>query len=264
MDSYVLKIYMSRSLYLALLVMLLPATLRADSWGAPTPYANLSENAGIVVRVEPGSSNRDGSGSNPAHCRFFRYSEEKKTYEFWREHDLVNGTLPGKVVTPDDGSFLVTLDDYMSGGTSKNTVVVYDATGRMLKKWALNDILSEAEIKELPHSTMSIKWRGDAGVMMSRQHEVYISAPESPFKSDDYKYFKGFLLDTNALTIREDPNHKEWVEWRRSEDAKLGRAQSLRSVFPFYRLIAIVEGVILAAAVIVLALQKKRRTSRAS
>jgi len=73
-------------------------------------------------------------------------------YEFWREHDLVNAARPCSVVIPDDGSFLVTFDDYMGVGTSENTVVVYDASGRMRKKWTLNDILSEAEIEKLPHS----------------------------------------------------------------------------------------------------------------
>ncbi len=235
--------------------MLLPVSLRADSWGPPTPSVHVSENAGLIARVEPGSTNPDGSGAKSAHCRFYRYSEEKKMYEFWREHDLVNGARPCSVVIPDDGSFLVTFDDYMGVGTSENTVVVYDASGRILKKWALNDILSDAEIKELPSSTMSIHWRGDVGVMTSRQHEVYISPPESPHKFYNNRNFKGFMLDVKALTIRQDSR------WERSnENQKAGALDSDHKTFRFWRLIAFIEAVVLVAICLGWAINKKRRT----
>jgi hypothetical protein len=216
---------------------------------------HVSRNSDLIVRVEPGSANPDDSGAKPAHCRFYRYAEGKKVYEVWREHDLVNDVRPCGVVSPDDGSFLVTFDDYMGIGTSENTVVVYDASGRMLKKWALNDILSEAEIEELPHSTMSIHWRGDVGVMRSRQHEVYISAPESPH--DKTRNFKGFMLDVKALTIREDSR------WERSnENRKAGAVDSDHKTFRFWRLLAFIEAVVLVAAGLGWALIKKRRTRR--
>lgn len=192
----------------AILLSALPLSAIADSWLPPKSFARVSENAGIIVRIDPGYSNPDDSGVKPAHCRLFRYSEEKKMYEFWREHALVNHTLPGSIVVPDDGSFLVTFDDYMGVGTSENTVVVYDSTGRMLKRWALKDIFSEAEIEGLPHSTMSIHWRGSVGVMLMTQHEVYISPAESHFQRDKAKKFKGFMLDVKTLTIREDPRWK--------------------------------------------------------
>lgn len=198
---------MIRSLF-GLLLAALPLSAIADSWLPPRSHAYVSESAGIIVRVDPGSSNADGRGANPAHCRIFRYSEEKKSYEIIREHDLVNDTLPGSVVVPDDASFLVTFDDYMGVGTSENTVVVYDSAGRMLKRWALKDIFSEAEIEELPHSTMSIHWRGSVGVMLMTQHEVYISPTESRFQKDKSKKFKGFMLDVKSLTIREDTRWK--------------------------------------------------------
>lgn len=191
-----------------LLISALPLSAIADSWSPPQSHAHVSGNAGIVVRIDPGFSNSDGSDAKPAHCRFYRYSEDKKSYDIWREHGLVNTTLPGKVVVPDDGSFLVTFDDYMGVGTSENTVVVYDSTGRMVKRWALKDIFSEAEINELPHSTMSIHWRGSVGVMRTSQHMVYISPTESHFQRDKTKKFKGFMLDVKSLTISEDPRWK--------------------------------------------------------
>jgi hypothetical protein len=237
---------------LFLIVMLLPTTLRADSWLPPTPYARVSENAATIVRVEPGSTNPDGSGAKPAHCRFYRYSEDKKTYEFCREHDIDNKTLPSDVVTPDDGSFLVTFDDYMGG----ESVVVYDFSGRLLKKWALDDILSDAEIQELPSSTSTIHWRGNVGVMRSNQQEVYISPPESPHEFYKNRTFKGFMLDVKALTISEDPR------WRRSPEnaKKAGALDSDQRTFRIWRLIALIEAMALVAAGAGWALNKKRRT----
>jgi len=196
---------------LSLVLAALPYPALADSWMPPSPHAIVSENADIVVRVEPGFSIEDGSEAKPAHCRIFRYSAEKKSYELLREHNLVNDILPGSIVVPDDASFLVTFDDYMGIGTSENTVVVYDSTGQVLKRWTLKDIFTEAEIEELPHSTMSILWRGSVGVMLMSQHEVYISPAESRFQRDKNKKFKGFMLDIKSLTIREDPR------WRQSQ-----------------------------------------------
>ena len=171
---------MFRARHLALVVALLPAALRATTYLPCTSYARVSNNGAIIVRVEPGSINSDGSVARTAHCKFFRYSDEKKMYEFWREHDLVNDTLPRDVVTPDDGSFLATFDDfYLDVVASVNTVVVYDSSGRMLKRWALKDILSTAEISKLMETPFG--WHGSVGVMQgAAQQEVYICPPESP------------------------------------------------------------------------------------
>ena len=246
---------MLRALYLVPFATLLPVALRADSWMPPAPHAFLSDNSGIVVRVDPGSMNTDGSTAKTARCRFFRYSEEKKTYEFWREHDLVNDTLPCDVLTPNDGSFLVTFDDYFGMGTSANTVVVYDSSGRMLKKWALDDILSDVEIRELPASVSSIHWRSDVGVMMGSQHEVYISPPKSPFKGAEDKNFKGFMLDVKALTIRERSyENKEAV----------GALDSDQRTVRVWRSIAIIEAVTIIAGGAGWALNSRRRTRRHS
>jgi hypothetical protein len=249
---------MLRALYIVPFATLLPVALWADSWMPPAPKAYLSDNSEVVVRVDPGSRNTDGSTAKTAHCRFFRYSEEKKTFEFWREHDLVNDTLPCDVLIPNDGSFLVTFDDYFGIGTSENTVVIYDTSGRMLKKWALHDILSDAEIQELPSSVSSIHWRGDVGVMISSQHEVYISPPETPSKFYKDRHFKGFMLDTKALTIREESRP------RSTDNQRAGELDSDQRTLRFWRLIAIIEAVVLVAAGAGWTLILKRRTRRGS
>ncbi len=246
---------MLRALYLVPFATLLPVALWADSWMPPAPKAYLSGNSEVVVRVDPGSKNTDGSTAKTAHCRFFRYSEEKKTFEFSREHDLVNDTLPCDVIVPNDGSFLVTFDDYFGIGTSENTVVIYDTSGRMLKKWALHDILSDAEIQELPSSVSSIHWRGDVGVMISSQHEVYISPPETPSKFYKDRHFKGFMLDTKALTIRERSHENKEAAGALDSDSR---------TFRIWRSIALIEAVTIIAGGAGWALNSRRRTRRHS
>lgn len=193
--------------FVAIVCMVFPPLIAlADSWAPPTPAAVVSDKAAVIVRIDPGTNPGSGKPDKPAHCRFFRYDEEKKTYEPWKEFDLVNSTLPGAVVVPDDGSYLATFDDYMGIGTTKNAVVVYDAKGRVRKRWSIEDIYSKKEIDELPRTTMSIQWRGDVGGMAEHQQEIYISPPTDPLQSG--KKFKGFMLYIKSLRIRVDPRWK--------------------------------------------------------
>lgn len=246
---------MPRVIPAALFIVLVPVGLRADSWMPPAPSIHVSEDAGLMVRVEPGGENPDGTNRDRAHCRFYRYSEEKKGYEFWREHDLVNDVRPCDVVIPDDGSFLVTFDDYFGIGTSANTVVVYNSEGRMLKRWALDDIISDAETKELPSSVSSIHWRGDVGMVMDSEHEVCILPPESRSNFDKHRKFKGFILDVKNLTIRERLD--------KTKEA-VAAVDSDQMATLTWMLIAVIEAVILVVAGAAWALSSISKTRRPS
>ena len=191
---------------LLLILVLLPPVAVADSWAPPTPSAVVSDKATVIVRIDPGTTDPKGRSLKPAHCRFFRYVEASKTYEFWKEFNLVNGILPLAVLVPNDGSYLATFDDYVGLGTTKNAVVIYDAEGRVRKRWSIEDIYSEKEIRELPHTASSIQWRGEVGTMIEHQQEIYISPPADFFKED--KKYKGFMLYVRSLRIRVDPRWK--------------------------------------------------------
>jgi hypothetical protein len=196
---------MNRFIFCAFLIGSVALCL-ADSWPPPAPFVKASENGNIVVRVDPGFSKAGDDSRMSSHCRFYRYVERTKLYELWKEFDLVNRTLPETVVVPNDGSFLVTFDDYMGVGTTGNMIVVYDSSGRVRKRWSLKDVFTEGEIADLPRSTMSIHWRSDVGVMSTTQNEVYI-APPGPLWDKERKC-KGFMLDVTTLIIREDPTWK--------------------------------------------------------
>lgn len=184
------------------ILLFIASGLFADSWLPPKPFAYVSPNSNVIVRVEPGVLDSDRKNISTAQIRYFKYDKGSQTYRFWKEHKLVNSMLPLSIVTPDDGSFLVTFDDYMAFGTGENTVVLYDSSGKVVKRWSLEDIFSESAISELPHSTMSILWRGEVGVMRTKQNEVYIL----PF--DSKKKLRGFILDVETLEIREDTRWK--------------------------------------------------------
>lgn len=194
---------MNYTFYFIIVLMALASSLKADSWSPPQPQTFISGDSNLIVRVEPGYTEADGNKARKAHCRFFRYSEEKKQYEFLREHELINVIMPCRVIIPNDGSYLATFDDYIGVGTSKNTIVIYDSEGLMLKRWALSDILPESEIKKLPRSTSSIHWCSDI-VVGGSQSEICIFPPTRFFKLDKGKQYTGFRLDVKSLTIRED------------------------------------------------------------
>jgi hypothetical protein len=82
-----------------------------------------------------------------------------KYEQVWRK-PLVNLASPESVlVSARDGSF-VTFDDWGHSGHGENVVVFYSATGELVKKLALEDILTEAEISQLPASISTIRWAG--------------------------------------------------------------------------------------------------------
>lgn len=58
-----------------------------------------------------------------------------------------------------DGSF-VTFDDWGRSGYGDNVVVIYSGTGKLIKKFTLRDLMTDAQIENLPRTIGSIEWGG--------------------------------------------------------------------------------------------------------
>ena len=80
------------------------------------------------------------------------------SYEFiWRK-PLVNKVSPeSALVSAADGSF-VTFDDWGRSGYGENVVVIYSGKGDLIRKFALGDLMTKAQVEKLPHTIGSIRW----------------------------------------------------------------------------------------------------------
>ena len=88
---------------------------------------------------------------------------------------LLNSQAPAMVFLTDDGARLLTVDDYAGGGHGPNVVVVYDAEGAVLARYALSDILPEDYIAGLHRSVSTIRWWHSAPVIEPRARRATLS-----------------------------------------------------------------------------------------
>ena len=73
---------------------------------------------------------------------------------------LVNDLAPVSAIISDDGQYVVTFDSWYYIGRSDAVVVIYRSDGRLIRKFALTDILTEGDIEALPATTSSTWWGG--------------------------------------------------------------------------------------------------------
>lgn len=158
-------------LLLALFVVGSAQAAFADSWLPPAPMSFFSTDQGFQLYVAPGTTEVKAEEITPedteygikahpaAECMatMKKKNEDGSFTDLWTA-PLVNPVLPVDALIADDGSFFVTFDDYGSIGTSDNTVVIYYGTGKLIKKYALTELLSEAEYAEVPRTVSSLMW----------------------------------------------------------------------------------------------------------
>jgi hypothetical protein len=78
-------------------------------------------------------------------------------YELIWEVQLENPEMPDHAFVSNDGSFIITIDDYYANGRSENGFVIYDANGRFLKKYSLSTF-SPFAFTELYQTVMTTQW----------------------------------------------------------------------------------------------------------
>lgn len=78
-------------------------------------------------------------------------------YEQIWEIELENPEVPDYAFVPNDGSFVITIDDYYSNGRTENAFVIYDTNGMFLKKYYLSDFSPFAH-NELTQTVMTTPW----------------------------------------------------------------------------------------------------------
>lgn len=86
---------------------------------------------------------------------------EGDRYEVVWDRQLSNEKAPGSALVADDGSFVVTFDNWGERGYGHNVVVIYDAAGDTVRELALSDFLAEERIAQLTHTVSQIIWGGE-------------------------------------------------------------------------------------------------------
>lgn len=200
----------------------------SDSWEPPTSKTFSSPRGEHLVRITPAIWN-DKRAVEPCRALIFQFIAESKEYRLVHELLLVNPVRPIEALISDDGSYLVTFDDYYSVGYGENVIVVYDLKDGSTTPIRLEAFLSTAQIDEFDHSTSSLQWRGSVD-FMADQRTVYIGWAESVF--DETKLFPSFKLDLQKKFVSIDK--RTWDE-RKAAQVRKSAAPVVTPWWMFWR-----------------------------
>lgn len=183
---------MSRKIaLLGLLLLFALAICKADSWGEPKEKKYYSDNMKYKLIVtprfipkkyyeweykkEPIANNRKESDHKenklnkrftakdtvqvPCHAKLYRMSDTD-TILIW-ERNLLNYMCPLHAIISNDGSSIVTIDNWYSCGYGETTMVVYNEKGDAKRNYQLSDI-SPYPLNDYELSISSIWWYAGA------------------------------------------------------------------------------------------------------
>jgi len=150
----------------------------ADSWALPKKERYCSLNKKYCLEVTPkklesqlryfedkveGKNNAGslkGLKDNRANGAFYARRADGNYSKKWA-FPLVNEVSPVSALVSNSGTYVITFDNWHSVGYGDDVVVIYRSNGTLVKKFGLEDILTEGDIETLPHSISSIRWGGE-------------------------------------------------------------------------------------------------------
>lgn len=125
---------------LLLLLLLLTWTASARSVIAPKTAVYASANGQYHLTVVPGSAGR------PCRATLHRGTAEAKV-EVW-SGQLANPAAPRQALVDDQGRWVVTVGDWAKVKSARE-LAIYDAQGRLIREYRLEQLLDETEIEQL-------------------------------------------------------------------------------------------------------------------
>lgn len=117
---------------------------------------------------------------------------------------LENKILPGNVFISEDGSRIVAVDDWFNQDYKKPVIVVYDASGIVLKRFGIRDILSLEEVERIkpPKGELYwLPWKIDVNLMLN-SNELFVlrdRISKGPGKKHD-----NFFIDLKTFKISKE------------------------------------------------------------
>jgi len=194
------------SIALTLLIIGAFASIHADSWKLPKKAKYFAPNKKYYLEVTPkklesqlkyfedkveGRNNAGtlkGATEDRAKGAFYARRADGGYSKKW-EFPLLNEVSPVSAIVSNNGDYVVTFDNWHGVGYGGDVVVVYRPNGAVVKKFGLEDLLTEGDIETLPHSVSSIWWGGEHyiddanGILILR----VVANGRSPWE-DDAKY----------------------------------------------------------------------------
>ena len=191
-----------RAAVVAGLGALLCVTLaRADSWPPPRTKQYMSANGTIQAVIVPralavhfeyfqgkadgrsAAGQRPGSTITAPFAHVSRRTGDGRWTTLWQQ-PLVNDVVPVDALVANSGQYLITFDNWHHMGYGPDAVAIYDAHGRLIRKYALTDFLPLAYIKTLSTTVSSIRW--NAGhFLIDNDETLIIRVAEPSFHFND-------------------------------------------------------------------------------
>lgn len=210
--------------FIVVIAAVLTPSSSGDTWALPKKQKYYSQNKKFYLEVVPKKlesqlkyfedkvKNRENAGARPDvkdnQAKGFVYARRPDGSYFQKSKFLlVNEVSPVSAIISNDGEYLVTFDNWHSMGYGDDVIVLYRSDGSLIKKFGLGDLLTEGDIKTLPHSVSSIWWGGDhyidesAGLLVLK----IVSNRKSPWEEGvHFRDLKIGLADGRTLEAKRD------------------------------------------------------------
>lgn len=136
--------------FAATLLLLFVAPINYAPGDRSQPLRYDSQNKHYRLKVVPGAGGvSERNAASPAIGTLFRLDERNESYSpIWTVR-LRNPVVPDLVVVSDTGDYVVTIDDWRWFGNGDNVLVIYGSQGKVIRHFALSDLLTPDQIKEL-------------------------------------------------------------------------------------------------------------------
>ena len=179
----------------------------ADSWVPPTIRTYYSQDQGVRFTVTPRGiqsplayfdgkvKNEKQAGQKPGGSPFARGVLEQKNGDgrwvtLW-DKQLVNDVSPVNAVVANSGRSVVTFDNWHSMGWGDDAVVIYGEGGKLVRSFALTDLLPDYYFKALPRSVSSIWWSGEHRI--ADKEDLLVLSVVVPNENNDTVENRGYV-----------------------------------------------------------------------
>lgn len=212
---------------------------KADTWALPTEKTVCSSNNRYCLKITPKKlagqleyfqdkvDGKPNAGADKKveenYCKgeFFAKDSRGRSKKLWTI-PLVNEVSPVSALVSEDGSYVVTFDNWHTMGYGDNAVVIYRASdGSLVRKLALIDFLTENDYMKLSRSVSSIWWAGGKHRIEDGKLVLNVAGPGNDGHSENgERFFIDIDLATGAM-LSEKKNHYKsyWLDFGPAEQA---------------------------------------------
>lgn len=137
-----------------------------------------------------------------------RKTEEGRWEPVW-VRSLMNPVSPVTALVADNGSHVVTFDNWHSIGRGENVIVIYGPEGKLIRSLTLTDVVPENYVAGLSHSVSSTYWKSGAAILVEEKIlEIDLLVPVHPRKRDKQEAVTfRIALEDGTITF---PPTDEW------------------------------------------------------